>query len=644
MIVYHATKAQFADDILGGDISGVVHRHVQRATGGRVGESEVLSWKNSLLYMNNVLADPDIPEDARVAIEYQIPRSSKRVDFLLSGRDEHGNENVVIVELKQWSQAERTEMDGVVRVPFRYGRADTAHPSYQAWSYAALLKGFNATVYEEDIGLRPCAFCHNYDPEHGDEPVLDHPTYDEHVRRAPLFLRPDAARLRAFIKRYVRYGDDNDVLYRIEHGEIRPSKSLSDALASMLQGNEEFVMLDEQKVVYEKTLALADRADVNNKHVLIVEGGPGTGKSVVAVNLLVALTGRGKVAQYVTKNAAPRAVYESRLVGSYKKSAISNLFTGSGAFQSAEQGDFDVLVVDEAHRLNEKSGLYKNLGENQIKEIVQAANLAVFFLDEDQRVTFDDIGERAEIERWAKEAGAVVHRLELSSQFRCNGSDGYLAWLDHTLQIRKTANPTLDPDEFDFRVVDSPAELRDLIMERNGDNKARMVAGYCWPWVSKKDSSKDDIVFPEYGFSHQWNLKTDGNLWIEQPDSIREIGCIHTCQGLELDYVGVIVGPDLRVRDGVVMTDAGERATYDSSVRGYKKLLKEDPEAARALADRVIKNTYRTLLTRGMKGCYAYFVDDEAAQFFRSGSAETVSESIKLERSDTDTVQYRIGE
>ena len=627
MIVYHATKAQFADDVLSNDIAGIVHRQVQRATGGRVGEREVLSWQNSLLYMDKVLADAAIPDDAGVAVEYHLPRSSKRVDFLLSGRDEHGRENVVLVELKQWSQAERTGMDGVVRTRFKGGLADTAHPSYQAWSYAALLESFNATVEEEDIGLRPCAYCHNYDPGHSDEPALDHPFYSTYLERAPLFLKPDAARLRAFIKRYVRHGDDGDVLYRIEHGTIRPSKALAEEVASMLRGNEAFVMLDEQKVVYERALALADRADVTDKHVLIVEGGPGTGKSVVAVNLLAALTGRGKVAQYVSKNAAPRAVYEKRLVGSYKKSAISNLFTGSGAFQGAEPGDFDVLVVDEAHRLNEKSGLYKNLGENQIKEIVRAANLAVFFLDEDQRVTFDDIGERAEIERRAREAGAEVHRLALSSQFRCNGSDGYLAWLDHTLEIRETANPTLDPDAFDVRVVDSPAELRDLILERNGENKARMVAGYCWRWVSKKDPSKDDIVFPEHGFSHQWNLETDGSLWIEQPDSVSEVGCIHTCQGLELDYVGVIVGPDLRVRDGEVVTDAGERATYDRSVRGYKKMLKEDPEAARVLADRVIKNTYRTLLTRGMKGCYVYFVDDEAAAFFRSRLGESDAES-----------------
>ena len=504
-------------------------------------------------------------------------------------------------------------MDGIVRTRFRHGMASVSHPSYQAWSYAELLTSFNATVEEDEVGIRPCAYCHNYEPTF----TLQHPFYSDYLERAPLFLKPDALKLRAFIKRFVKYGDEDDVLYRIENGEIRPSKSLTNALESMLDGNEEFIMIDDQKVVYETALDLAARATPENKHVLIVEGGPGTGKSVVAINLLVELTSRGGLAQYVTKNAAPRAVYEKRLTGSRTKMAISNLFIGSGAFQNTPAATFGALIVDEAHRLNEKSGLYGVDGENQILEIIRAANFSVFFLDEDQRVTFKDIGDNAEIERWAADQGATVHHLSLSSQFRCNGSDAYLAWLDNTLQIRDTANVTLHPDEFEFRVVDSPTELRRLILERNGENKARMVAGYCWRWVSKKDPEADDIVF-EDGFSHQWNLTKDGSLWIESEDSVNEVGCIHTCQGLELDYVGVIVGPDLKVRGDEVITDAAERASYDRSVHGYKTMLKHDPEHAREMADRVIKNTYKTLLTRGMRGCFVYFTDEETRQFFLS--------------------------
>src|SRR5690606_30934180 len=196
---------------------------------------------------------------------------------------------------------------------------------------------------------------------------------------------------------------------------------------------------------------------------------------------------------------------------------------------------------DEAHRLDEKSGMFQNLGENQIKEIVETARCSVFFVDEDQRVTLKDIGDKTEIRRWAEACGADVHEMALKSQIRCNGSDGYLAWVDNAQQIAETANETLDRIDYDFRVRASPHELRDLIFERNRlANRARLVAGYCWDWKGKKDPRVEDVVIEEHGFAMRWNLDKDGPLWIRMPDSVTEIGCIHTCQGLELDYVGVI--------------------------------------------------------------------------------------------------------
>lgn len=224
-----------------------------------------------------------------------------------------------------------------------------------------------------------------------------------------------------------------------------------------------------------------------------------------------------------------------------RQAEISALFTGSGSFVTAKPDTFDALIVDEAHRLNEKSGMYSNIGENQIKEIMASSRFSVFFLDEDQKVTFKDIGSKEEIQRHAREAGAEIHNLELSSQFRCNGSDGYLAWLDNALQIRETANTRLG-DDYDFRIVDTPGELRDLIFEKNRiDNKARLLAGYCWNWQSRNQAQAYDIVMPEHGFTMKWNLATDGSLWILAPESVNEVGCIHTCQGLETDYVGVII-------------------------------------------------------------------------------------------------------
>jgi hypothetical protein len=615
MLVYQATKEHFSNDILSNNIENIIADVIKKKLNFSVPRNQILAFKNSLIYMDKVISDPDIPSDSGVAIEFQIPQTSKRVDFIITGQDIKKDDHAIIVELKQWEEAQITEKDGVVITRFAHGSTETSHPSYQAWSYAALINGFNEAVYDGNIKLNPCAYLHNYK----DNGVITDHFYKEYLDKAPAFLKDDALKLREFIKTFVRYGDKTNIMYRIEAGKIRPSKALSDSLSSMLKGNQEFVMIDDQKIVYETAMSLARKSSEKNKNVLIVQGGPGTGKSVVAINLLVQSTKFGLVSKYVTKNSAPRAVYASKLTGTLKKTEFSNLFSGSGSFINCQKNIFDFLIVDEAHRLNEKSGMFKNLGENQVKEIIKSSKCSVFFIDEDQRVTLNDIGSQQEITKWAQEAGCKVYTLELASQFRCNGSDGYLAWLDNSLQIRETANVKFENIDYDFKVIDSPNQLRDIIFEKNKlNNKARLVAGYCWNWVSKANKNTDDIVIPEFDFKMRWNLATDGNLWIIKPESVKEIGCIHTCQGLDLDYVGVIVGDDLIVRDEKVLVDPNKRAKTDKSLNGYKILLKNNPEEAKRQISLIIKNTYRTLMTRGMKGCYVYFTDSETRDYFKS--------------------------
>lgn len=621
MIVYSATKEEFSSDILNNQIVEKIQSCLKRNVGFHVAESEQRAFRNSLRYMDKVLEDPVIPNSSGISIEYQIPQTSKRIDFIISGKNETMNSVAVLIELKQWEEAWLSQKDGVVSTIINRGKKEVSHPSYQAWSYAALLEDFNETVRNDNVLLKPCAYLHNYESDN----IIANRFYSEHIEKAPVFFKSDAVKLREFIKQFVKHGDSGEVMYRIDHGRIRPSKSLADKLASLLQGNQEFIMIDDQKIVYETALALAEKAGVRSKQVLIVEGGPGTGKSVVAVNLLVALINKQLNVQYVTKNAAPRNVYESKLTGSMKKTRISNLFSGSGAYTECAPNTFDVLIVDEAHRLNEKSGMFQNKGENQVKEIIKSAKLSVFFIDEDQKVTFKDIGEKEEIKKWAKKFNADIQCLELGSQFRCNGSDGYLAWLDNTLQIRDTANTVFDSTDYDFRVVDSPQVLKELIFEKNNiNNKARLVAGYCWDWVSKNNPNLNDINIPEHDFSMRWNLASDGNLWIIQPESVNEIGCIHTCQGLELDYIGVIVGPDLICKNEKIITDPAKRSRMDSSIKGYRTLRQLNPRDAQAKVDAIIKNTYRTLMTRGMKGCYIYCVDKKLAEFIKSRIREGV--------------------
>lgn len=617
MLIYNGLKSDFMSDTENDVLETKLYDAIKNKMNRSTGLSELNSWRNSLKEMYITLNDSNIPSDVGVAIEYNIPQTSKRVDFLISGYGKDNKGNVIIVELKQWEKLQAIEGQEAIVETFTGGaNRRVVHPSYQAWSYAALIKDYNEYVQDADIELHPCAYLHNY-PRVENDP-LDAKQYKEVLADAPAFTYGQRDALRNFIKKSIITGDNEDTLVKIEHGKIRPSKQLQDSISGMLKGNKEFIMLDEQKVVYENILSLSTKCQKDGKkRTIIVEGGPGTGKTVVAINLLAELTKRNQFVQYVSKNAAPRTVYGYKLKGTMKKSSVDNLFKGSGCYTEAPMNSVGTILADEAHRLNEKSGMFQNMGENQIKEVIHASRCSVFFIDESQRVTTSDIGSIAEIEKWAERENSEVIKMELVSQFRCNGSDGYLAWIDDVLQICDTANYDLEGIDYDIRICDSPKEMEHIVIEKNRiRNRARILAGYCWNWPkdTRNDVNYHDIKIGDYGIS--WNLD-GGDAFAINPDSVHEAGCIHTSQGLEFDYVGVIIGDDMRYENGEIVTDYSKRAKTDQSMKGIKGLAKDDPEKASQLADEIIKNTYRTLMTRGMKGCYVYCTDSELAAYLK---------------------------
>ena len=490
---------------------------------------------------------------------------------------------------------------------------DQPHPSYQAWSYAYHLSTFNEYVYSNDLQIAACAYLHNCKSKE----IVGDQRYQSDTNKAPVFIKGEIDPLRELIKTRIDQGVGEEMLKRVDASPIRPSKQLAEAVGSMLEGLEEFVLLDDQKTVLEKIVSTATEAMVDQKQVIIVKGGPGTGKSVISINALARLSSLRMNARYITPNAAPRTVFESKLKSVMSNGVIHDLFSGSGSYVGVKEDSFDVLIVDEAHRLKLRTQYAKG-GVNQIKEIIEAARTSVFFIDEAQKVTWKDIGEINSIEQFAAESGAQVQYLELTSQFRCSGSDDYMVWLDNALGVKSDNESYFSPERFDFRIVDGPTELHNLIKEKNQENnKSRVVAGYCWDWVSRKNPNELDIKFPEFGFAAEWNLDRVNQAWIIHPDSVKEVGCIHTCQGLELDYVGVIVGPDLVFEAGELIAIPEARAKTDKSLHGYKKEMKENPVLASQKADEIIRNTYRTLMSRGMKGCYVYFTDHATSEYFK---------------------------
>ena len=626
MIVYNGIKKDFLKSVEMDSLADEIEANVQAKLGRHTVANEYMSWVNSYQYMYKVMNDPQIPDNAGIAIEYNIPQTAKRVDFMISGYDAENRPGMVIVELKQWSRLKKVEASNAL-VETYTGNAlrKVVHPSYQAWSYARLISDYNSSVQDDDIQLSPCACLHNYLRK--DQDPLDDAQYEYYTKMAPAFTLGQVYELRDFIKKCVRNGDNSDVLYRIDHGKIRPSRSLQNAISSMIRGNEEFTMIDDQRVVYEEILGISQQCQKDHKkRTVICQGGPGTGKSVVAVRLLAELTKRDQFVQYTSKNLAPRQVYLEKLRGERMGSGVENLFKGSACYTGVGNNQIHTLLADEAHRLERRSQYTKAVtgNENQIREIIHAARCSVFFIDESQRVTMSDIGTVDEIRCRAAEEGSEVIEMELTSQFRCNGSDGYLAWLDDVLEIRETANDKIDGIDYDIRVCDSPEEVRRIILEKNrAANRARILAGYCWNWPKefRKDTDYHDIQIGDFGIS--WNLD-NGEAFATGANSVNEAGCIHTTQGLEFDYVGVIIGDDLRYENGHVVTDYTKRASTDQSVKGLKKLSRENPEEALRRADEIIKNTYRTLMTRGMKGCYVYCTDPGMAEYLRRRVSGTI--------------------
>ena len=616
MIVYNGTKRVFVEDVRNNVIADKILSLVRERGLAAGQEREFASWQNSMQFMRNIVDDADIADDVQIAIEYNIPQTSKRVDFIIMGADSTGRDSIVIVELKQWTKAEVVDddMHFSVRTYVAQDNRIVCHPSYQAYSYSRFLVNYSEVVQSGGIRLVPCAYLHNYMPAY--RSALSADIYKEWFTTAPFFIMNESRQFNAFIKKHVtRKSSRGDLLFLIDHGRIKPTKSLQDALSSMVRGTPVFDLLDEQAVCFDMCIrtmlqCLKDR----KKRTILIQGGPGTGKSVLAVNLLMHFITCSCNAAYVTKNSAPRQAFLSILSQNKAQNIadIGLLFRSPFGLSQVPQNAYDCLIVDEAHRLVKK--MYGDWnGENQVKECINSSLLTIFMLDEDQAVTTKDIGSVEEISKWCGELSSrIIMRDEtrLTSQFRCNGSDTYIQFIDRILQrTEETVDVDIRELNYVFRVFDSACEMREALRERNGENKARMVAGYCYDWNVKNGRGDVDIELSD-GFKARWNLAND-RIWAINPRSFEEVGCIHTAQGLEFDYVGVLIGKDLTfdAATGRVRTDKNAISRDDKS-SGIRT-------ASDADARRLILNTYKTLLTRGQKGCFVYCEDPELREYLK---------------------------
>lgn len=626
MIVYQGTAEEFLTMVDTNQVEVQLEKAFREKLGRKLPSNERGAYINSLSYMERVVRRSGVANDCGILIEYVIPLTSNRIDFLIAGEDDEGKKNFVIIELKQWQEAEATTSDGIVRTFLGGGVRETTHPSYQANSYRLFLSDFNENISNRNIKAHACAYLHNF-AKRDPEPLMASP-YTDMLLEAPLYFRNDQEKLENFLLKHVGKGKGSDIIYEIESGRIKPTKKLIEHVSSLFKGNQEFVLLDEQKVAFEKARSVANNSEL--KSVVIIKGGPGTGKSVISVNLLGALLKDELNAIFVAPNASFRSVLVSKLTQEHSRSRVQNLFKGSSGFVDADPNTFDVLIVDEAHRLRQK-GAFMYQGFNQVEDIIKASKVSIFFIDDDQAIRPEDIGSVEEIKRLAESYEADIHEISLAAQFRCSGAEGYINWLNDVLHIKQTANyGGWDQGDYEFKIFDNPNELRSAIENKcEQGQSARMLAGYAWKWTSAKEGNPDaeieDIEIPEFNFRMPWNSRRAGSVWAIDPRGIDEVGCIHTSQGLEFDYVGVIVGKDLSFDP--------ESLSYSTDYDSYKdsqgkRGLKENPEEL----NRLVRNIYKVLMTRGMKGTYVYFADENIKDYFKGRLQLGVEEELQQGR------------
>ena len=621
MLIYQATSERFIDDVRENTISDIMSENYKARLGREPGTPEFVSWQNSLSRVRDLLEIGNI-HNTFVALEYEVPYNQSRLDCLLFGKGKNDISNVVLIELKQWSSVKSLAEEGNFVETYTGGRERVVpHPSQQVKGYHNYMQGFVVEFEKEPtLSLYSCAYCHNYSRTEGKG--LHNPVYKELIAEFPLFTKEDTKVLGNKMRELLENGSGFEIFNRFMQSRLHPSKKLLENVHKIIKNDVVFSLLNEQLVAKNLIWARYRMAEKKKeKSVILVHGGPGTGKSVIALNILAEAAIRKKNVFYGCKSK-PFIEGLRKMVGPDVRIIFSNLYRFVP--NKTKENEFDILLIDEAHRIEKSSNHQYTKPQDrsdmpQMEQLVRCSKTTVFFIDDRQNVRSSEVGSSQLIKDAAAKYGAGIHEVTLETQYRCMGSNDYLLWIESVLGYSEEGRIFRKDDQFDFRIFSSPQEIMDILNEKEKEkpNSARMTAGFCWPWSFKTDVNGELVKDVKIGdFAMPWETHDKitsipkGYVrwyeWAYKPEGIKQVGCIYTAQGFEFDYIGVIIGNDLCVDKSTGKIVADISATKDP-------MLKRSPENF----EKHVKNIYRTLLTRGMKGCYVYFTDKETEKYFR---------------------------
>jgi hypothetical protein len=642
-VIYNETQQQFFDDVESKNFIGkMVSKALELEL--RVSSSEQISWANNAPKVKELLEVSNV-NDSYVTFEYLVPYRKSRIDCMIYGSDANNYGNVIHIELKQWSnqtvKPDKVDANFHVRDVVNEEEEDynvialtggsykiEPHPSQQVRGYDNYLTGFVEVLSTKEIGIKGMAYCYNYSrypKRKGTPTVLYDNKYDSLQREYRTYSKDELTEIAAEIREKLCNGNGFSIFNKMMHSKIGSSKKLLEAASKMVEeGNYNFFSLIEEQITAKNSIMNAIRKmEQHEKSVIIVKGGPGTGKTVIALSILAELAASKKKQynlHYATKSKPLLEGVRHQL-----KPAARPLFSNVLQFIPANfnKNDLDVLLVDEAHRItlspnHQYTKPEKRTDMTMVDTLINCARVTVFFIDDKQAIRSQEIGTTSMIREAAEKFHADIHETELYSQFRCNGSDNYLDWLDQIL-YNKEITSHFTEKEFDFQIFDNPQELYNTIkkLDEVEGQSARLCAGFCWPWDNKLDENGDLKKEVQIGsFAMPWETKdtikprpkgyVQWYEWAYKPEGIKQVGCIYTAQGFEFDYIGVIVGNDLRFN-----VSAGNLCTSMSASKD--PMLKRSKEGF----DDYVRNIYRVLMSRGMKGCYVYFCDPNVATYFQ---------------------------
>lgn len=661
-VLYQETQTQFALDVERNVVSQKMH-FLAKKLGIHCSENEIASWTNNAPHISKILYEAGA-EDSYVTFEYLVPFSKKRIDCVIYGKGEDDSQNVIHIELKQWGNKGVTlaDSDGnfntkekiddvTFNVTAYTGHANriVPHPSQQVKGYQGYLSNFIEVISNEELHLTGVAYCYNYLKEDPKNPsYLFDEKYKELLKEYPTYAKDQKPALVDKLRQLLKKGDGLSIFNKMVNSPIRPSKKLLNEVTTLVQNGDTtaFSLIEDQivarNIIRDKISKLLKNSSENEfqKSVIIVKGGPGTGKTVIALHLLAEIAklsknGPGLHVQYATKS---KPLLEG--VRTQVKPNTRILFQNVTNYLPAlvDENSIDVLLVDEAHRIQKSANMqytraHQRTDLPQIDTIIRASKITVFFIDDKQAIRGREIGSASLIREAAERWNVKVEECELTSQFRCNGSDNYMDWLEQVL-YNKPITSSFRPEDFDLKLFDTPQEMYNQIVAQNNvpNQTARIMAGFCWPWsdnVENGDLVKDvrigDFAMPWETKDTVYNFLTKKYPrwyeWAYKPLGIEQVGCIYTAQGFEFDYAGVIIGGDLKY-DKVNQKIITDKAACKDPV------LIQNVAVATMTFDDYVRNIYRVLMSRGMKGCYLYIVDDDLRNYVRRLIDEMNNEEI----------------